>query len=127
MGKTGYDLTNAEWLVMEQLWTQAPMTLMQLVRVMEAGPPGWAKSTTNTVVRRMEAKGLLRYEDGERARLYYPVPMRDEVARRETESFLSRVYGGSLGLMVNTLVDSGGLTQEDVEELRQVLHRFEKE
>ena len=47
MKHTGFTLSRNEWLVME------------LVRQLGQEPPGWAKSTTATMVRRMEEKGLI--------------------------------------------------------------------
>ena len=61
MKHTGFTLSRNEWLVMEALW-ERPSTLMELVRQLGQEPPGWAKSTTATMVRRMEEKGLIRTE-----------------------------------------------------------------
>ena len=46
-----------------------------------------------------------------------------DACRRETRSFLDRLYGGSLGLMVSTLVGTEALTPDDVEELEELLQR----
>ena len=59
MKHTGFTLSRNEWLVMVALW-ERPSTLMELVRQLGQEPPGWAKSTTATMVRRMEEKGLSR-------------------------------------------------------------------
>ena len=47
-----------EWKIMEQLWAESPQTLMQLVHTLSR-EVGWSKSTVATMVKRMEAKGLL--------------------------------------------------------------------
>ncbi len=118
-------LNNSEWCIMESLWQEQPRTLMQLVREMKR-QQGWSKSTTNTMLRRMQEKGYIRYEEGEKARLYFTDLKRDEVVLKETESFLKRTYGGSLGLLLNTFVESDQLTKKDIEELRQILHKAEE-
>ena len=46
-----------------------------------------------------------------------------DACRRETRSFLDRLYGGSLGLMVSTLVGTEALTPDDVEELEELLRK----
>ena len=56
MKHNGFSLTNNEWLVMEALWKR-PSTLMELVRQLGQEPPGWAKSTTATMIRRDGGKG----------------------------------------------------------------------
>ncbi len=118
-------LNNSEWCIMESLWQEQPRTLMQLVHEMKR-QQGWSKSTTNTMLRRMQEKGYISYEEGEKARLYFTDLKRDEVVLKETESFLKRTYGGSLGLLLNTFVESDQLTKKDIEELRQILHKAEE-
>ena len=118
-------ISNTEWQVMEELWKGGRLTLMELVRAMEKRL-GWAKSTTNTTVRRMEDKGLITHDEGEKAREYRPLLTRDEVAAAETEDFLSRVYGGSIGMLVASMAGQRGLSKEDIEELRHILTRAEE-
>ena len=118
-------ISNTEWQVMEELWKGGRLTLMELVRAMEK-KLGWAKSTTNTTVRRMEDKGLITHDEGEKAREYRPLLTRDEVAAAETEDFLSRVYGGSIGMLVASMAGQRGLSQEDIEELRHILTQAEE-
>lgn len=118
-------LNNSEWLIMEALWQEQPRTLMQLVREMKE-KQGWSKSTTNTMLRRMQEKGYISYEEGEKARLYSTDLKREEVVIRETESFLKRTYGGSLGMLVNAFVENNQLTEKDIEELRLILHKADE-
>ena len=48
-----------------------------------------------------------------------------DVEPEETESFLSKVYGGSVGMMVSNLVDRGALSERDIQELRAILDAAE--
>ena len=48
---------------------------------------------------------------------------REDAARAETENFLSKVYGGSLGLMMSAMAQSKSLTEEDIAELSAILER----
>ncbi len=115
-------LSVGEWRIMERLWEKNPQTLTELVR--DLGPEtGWSKSTIVTMVGRLEAKGALTYAEGGRARQYAPAVPRERAALEETESLLRRVYRGSVGMMVNTLADGRGLTEEDIKELSAVLEK----
>lgn len=124
--KSEIQLNDTEWEVMECLWQNSPRTLMQLVEQMKERL-GWSKSTTATMVRRMEVKGYIRHEEGERARKYYPVPERGEVAETEARSLLKRVFHGNLGLLVNSLVPETKLSKEDLEELYEILRKAGEE
>ncbi len=120
MEERGIGLTNSEWVVMESLWGESPKTATQLIKVMEE-ETGWAKSTTKTVLRRMEQKGYISYREGEKAREYYPKLKREEVVESETSHFLNRIYNGSLGLLVNTLVKKQDIPDEEMEELYRII------
>ena len=115
-------LSNMEWKLMNPLWDHSPMTLMQLTRALEPDT-GWTKHTVITMLTRLEGKGAVRWEQAGRARNYFPAVSREEVRREETAGFLDRVYGGRLGLMVNALVEDHALTQEDIDELAEILRK----
>lgn len=118
-------LSNSEWHIMENLWEESPKTATQLIKAMEE-ETGWAKSTTKTVLKRMEQKGCIAYREGEKAREYYPLLKRDEVVESETSSFINRIYNGSLGLMVNTLVKKQEISDQEMEELYQIIKEARK-
>ena len=126
MRENAVSLSPAEWQIMEHLWEHHPQTLMELVRVL-APETGWSKSTIVTMIGRLENKGALRYEEGGRARLYSPTVTREQVAVQETKTFLHRLYRGSVAMMVNTLVDGRGLSEEDIDELSAILRRAREE
>ncbi len=115
-------LSAAEWQIMECLWERSPRTLMEIVRALTPAT-GWSKSTIVTMVTRLEAKGALSHTEGARARLYSPTVLREQAALQETESLLRRVYRGSVGLLVNTMADGRGLTEEDLQALSAILER----
>lgn len=119
-------LTDAEWKIMNALWEAAPQTITQLVATLRAST-GWAKSTVITLLGRMVDKQAIHYREGERARLYFPAVSREEMAPTETACFLQRMYGGSLSLMINTMVESNGLTSQELQELKSILERAEKD
>jgi len=117
-------LTQQEWLVMEVLWKE-PATLMELVRILEQDPPGWAKSTTATMIRRMEAKGLITHDTQGRAKVFRAAIDKQAAALAETRSLLDRAFSGSLGLLVNTMVREQGISKEELQELYDILKQAE--
>lgn len=119
------NITNSEWYVMECLWEQSPKTLMQIVEECRE-KVGWAKSTCTTMVKRMEAKELIRYELDGRTKQFYPLVRREEVAVKQTRDFLQRIYHGSVSMMMNALVKQNDLTEEDLDELEGILKKCRK-
>ena len=116
------NLSDSEWKLMNRLWDRSPMTITELTAALREDT-GWTKNTIITMLSRLEAKGAVRYEEGVRAKQYFPTVNREDAARAETESFLSKVYGGSLGLMVSNLVESHALTEADIAELSAILEK----
>ena len=115
-------LSNGEWTLMNALWERQPATVAQLVHAL-APETGWSKHTVMTMLSRLEQKGAVSCTQGERAREYSALLARDKAAARETDSFLSKVYGGSLGLMMSAMVESRQLTEADIAELSAILEK----
>lgn len=119
------NLTNSEWYVLDCLWERSPMTVMELVAAL-GDRPGWAKSTTITTLRRMEDKGLVHCNLEGRTKHYTPAVSRDRAARRETRSFLDKVYRGSVGLMMSALAEDQALSKAEIDELYEILRKAEE-
>ena len=119
-------LTPAEWRLMECLWEQAPRTGREVVDYLKE-TMGWSKSTALTMLRRMTEKGLLLCDESGDVRCYYPLVVREEALLRETEDFLSRVYRGSVGMLMSTLTKKQKLSKEEIKELYQLLEESQKE
>ena len=115
------NLSDCEWMLMNRLWEQ-PMTIMELTNRFRE-ETGWSKNTVITMLSRLEGKGAVRCEREDRAKRYYPVLRQKDAARQETENFLGKVYGGSLGLMMSAMVESRRLTEADVAELSAILEK----
>ena len=117
-------LTDAEWKVMEELWDSGGATGRELTERMEK-KMGWNRSTTLTLLRRMEGKKALEVRQDGTVRTFVPLLHREDAALQETESFLSRVYHGSLSMMVSTLSRRQALSRREIEELYALLKEAE--
>ncbi len=120
------NLSDSEWKLMRRLWERSPRTITELTAAVRE-ETGWSKNTVITMLSRLEAKGAVRHEEGERAKRYFPALRREDAAQAETESFLSKVYGGSLGLMMSAMVESRRLTEQDIAELSAILDKAGEE
>jgi len=125
-GEDMKELSEAEWNVMESLWEHSPKVGSQIVSDM-TGRTGWSRSTTLTMLRRMAEKGLIACEDNGQMKTYAPLVERETAVKKETESFLNRVYHGSISMMISGFVERQRLSREELLELRQILDRAEEE
>lgn len=124
--KESVSLSDGEWKLMNLLWETSPRTIAQLVAALK-DDTGWTKGTVFIMLSRMAEKGAVRFDDSGRSKLYYPAVKKEDAAAHETESFLSKVYEGSVGLMVASLAGQKALSKEDIDELYAILREAEKE
>ena len=118
-------LTATEWHLMECLWESAPRTGREAIDFM-AKSVGWTRSTTLTMLRRMTEKGLIRCDEGGAIKSYFPIIEREKAAMQETEDFLSRVYRGSLSLMLSAMTEKTALDEEEIAQLYEILKKAEE-
>lgn len=117
-------LTEAEWAVMECLWEKSPRTGRETVAWLDQ-KMGWTRSTTLTMLRRLEAKGAVAGDTEGEPKTFRPLIAREEVAVRETENLLDRAYKGSLSLLVSSLTRKQSLPQKEIDELYAILREME--
>lgn len=115
-------LQQSDRYIMEKLWEKSPLTTLQLYNELK-DELGWSKSTVFTLLSRMTEKGIIYYEEGNRAKQYYPAIKREEAAAAETASLLNRVFQGSAGMMVNTMLKENMFSKEEIDELYEILKK----
>ena len=120
-----FDLAPAEWNIMECLWERAPQTGRELTERLEKSV-GWSRSTTLTLLRRMVAKGAVNCDTEGVKNTYSPAVRREDAALAETETFLDRVYQGSLSMMVSAMTQKKAVTKEELDELYALLRQMEE-
>ncbi len=113
-------LTPNEWYVMECLWETPNCTGREAVEHL-AKSVGWSRSTTLTMLRRMTEKGMIASQERDGLLVYSPVLNRDNAVRQETESFLHRVYKGSVSMMLSAITQQESLSEQELNELYAIL------
>jgi BlaI family penicillinase repressor len=125
MSKQNMNLTPAEWSVMECLWARSPLTGREIAKQMHERC-GWSRSTTLTLLSRIEAKGAISADSETGIKTFNPLICREDIALQETEDFLDRIYQGSLSLMVSSLTRKQSLSQSEIDELYAILEEMEE-
>ncbi len=106
---------------MKVLWTRAPMSAGEVVESLVNADPTWHPKTVKTFLGRLVAKNALSFQKEGRAYLYRPLVAEQECVEAASESFLGRVFGGSLKPMLAHFVEQKKLSPEEVRELKQLL------
>lgn len=100
------------------------MTIMQITAAL-SNETGWTKHTVITFLKRMEDKKAVSFEQIGNAKHYFTLIKREDIAVSETQSFLQRLYCGSIGMMVNSMIKQNALSKEDIDELYDILKKAE--
>lgn len=114
-------ISDAEWDVMEAIWSQGQATAAEVIDAL-ADERGWNHRTIRTLLARLVEKGALHYEvDGHRY-LYRPAVTRQRCVRRESRSFLEKVFAGDVGSLLVHFVKEAEMTPEEVQQIKQLLN-----
>lgn len=113
-------ISEAESVVMEVLWTQAPQTAEEVIAAV-AQARNWKEPTVKTLLNRLLNKGAIRAERDGRRYLYSPVLTREQWVQGESSSLLQRVFGGRVAPLVAHFSQHGALSKADVDELRRLI------
>jgi len=114
-------ITETEWEIMRVVWARHPLTANEIVEQLMAGDATWHPKTARTLLARLVRKKAVDYEPQGRTYAYEPRVSEAECVAAASESFLERVFGGSLKPMLAHFVEQRRLTKQDLRELEQLL------
>lgn len=113
-------ISNAEWKIMNLLWDAQPRTMMQITKALYEST-GWSKHTVITYLKRMEQKKVIHYDEGQKAKLYYADFKKEDAILQEKNHFLDKVFKGNAGLMISTMLEHNELSEEEINQLIEIL------
>lgn len=117
-------LFDSELKVMEPLWEGGPQTAGALAKRLGSSV-GWNRNTTYTVIKKLIDKGaIVRSDPGF---LCTPLVSREEVQRQETDSLISRLFGGSKTRFLSAFLSEKDLAPAEAEQLRALIDSFSRE
>ena len=118
-------LSEAEWRVMNVLWSRHPASARELLEEL-VGETGWAYTTVKTLLARLVEKGLVTAEMRGNTSFYEPVVSRRRARRFAVRSLVDRAFDGTFGNLIHHLVDVERLSAADRRELRRLLSNHDR-
>lgn len=95
------------------------MKSMELVRICEE-ELDWKKSTTYTLLRRIEEKGILKNNKG----IVVPVISREIFMASQSRQYVEKRFGGSLPCFLAAFARLEKLSEEDVAEIQKMIDEY---
>ena len=112
-------ITGSELEIMKLLWHAEDALPVTEIREKLQQAKGWEPATIKTLISRLVAKGVVRQEK-RNVYFYSPIISENEYGTWTTKDLITRLYNGSARELIAALVNSDGLTQEDLDELQQM-------
>ena len=120
MPKSEIALTEAEWAVIKAVWEKEPCTAPDIQSELQK-QTGWTYSTVRTLMDRMVTKGVLKAAKVGKMTLYRSVATRAQAQRGELLYALKHAFNGALTPMVQCLLDTGELSEEELAKLESLI------
>lgn len=112
-------ITDSEYQIMKILWDSVEkMTVADVSAKLNGND--WTASTVSTFLQRLLKKEVIACDKKGKTNLYYPVLSQKDYDLSETESFLSKIYKGSIKNMVASLYENKKLSDSDVTDLKKM-------
>ena len=103
------------------LWANEPVAAAQLAKLC-LEQLGWKRTTTYTVIKRLEERGVLKNEAGTISSLV----SKDEAQACEIDELVEKKFEGSLPAFIAAFTKRQKLTTDELDEVQQMIDRIRK-
>lgn len=114
-------LTDNEYQMMELIWDREPVLATKLVEIC-LEECGWKKSTVYTMIRRMDNKGILSFEDG----MVISKVNREKVLRAEGDALFQKICDKSLPDFFAAFLEGKKLSKEESAKIQKIIQEATK-
>ena len=117
-------VSNSEKCLMDILWKDAtakkPVSARSIINQL-GNKIEWHDKTVKTLLNRLLKKGAIGFHKRGREYLYYPILEEENYVEGAVDSFLQRVFNGSVSSLVASFVKQEKLTSSDLTELKALI------
>lgn len=117
-------ISEAEWEIVKILWDKPQITAREVMERLDKSID-WKFNTVKTLLWRLVEKKAVGFDKVKRTYYYYPLVDKQEYANVETQSFLKRVFDGSLSLMMENFLKYEKVSKKEIDELKKMLEEDE--
>jgi predicted transcriptional regulator len=114
-------LGNLQLRIMKVLWTLQQATVSEVHAALSADK--LAYTTVATMLRKMEARGLVDHEERERRFVYRATVSESQVTCSMAADLVDRLFDGSLASAVSHLLETRDVSREELLALEQLIRQ----
>ncbi len=121
-------LSPANFEIMKVIWRLGEASVSDVFEAVNSRRKDKVRRTTIQVqMNRLEEYGWLKHREVGRTHLFRAVRGRQKTERDIINDLKNRLFGGSRMELVKSLIDESDLKHEEIEELRELLNKYDKE
>lgn len=114
-------ISDAELEVMKILWDRETVTSFDIINELN-GKQEWTEATIRTLINRLQKKDAIKIVEKNGKTYTYKANISEEDYKiEESDSFIKKLYNGSLSEMVLNFVKQERLSKDDLDELRKLI------
>jgi predicted transcriptional regulator len=117
----GPSLPDSELEVMRVLWQKGKATAREVLTDLRAHGSKWTYATVNTLLQRIESKGMATSDKSRMSYVYSPKISRDQVIKKRVRHLVEKLYDGKGGQLVVHVLRNSKLSKDEVTEISQLL------
>ncbi|HVV98979.1 MAG TPA: BlaI/MecI/CopY family transcriptional regulator [Planctomycetaceae bacterium] len=125
MSRSTHDVTDAELMVLQQLWEKGPSTIRQLTDILYPERTTAQYATVQKLLERLEGKGCVVRDRGGPVHQFSAALNRDDLIGRRLRDMADRLCEGSLTPLLTHLVRAQRLSAEERQMLRELVGDLE--
>lgn len=125
MSKTN-QLGNLQLAILRVLWAQGEATAGDVHAALQP-ERGLAPTTIATMLKKMEARGLVSHRDEGRRFIYRPSVSEETVTRAMVADLTDRLFGGKVTDLVNHLIVEHDIDRAELAELNRLIAQAERQ
>ena len=120
-----YRLGDLQLQIMQVLWQRGEAAVAHVHEAL-GGNNNFAYTTVGTMLRKMEARGLVAHREEGRTFVYRPKVAADTVSRSMADHLVDRLFEGRLTNAVNHLLSTREVSAEELRELQRLIAQRKK-
>ena len=116
------NIFDSEIKVMEIIWENEPVSAKE-VSLIATERVGWNKNTTYTVLKKLSERGIFKTENS----IVTSTMSKEEFYAIQSEQFVDETFKGSLPAFIAAFTKRKNLSEQEINEIKQMIDSFKGE
>lgn len=113
-------ISDAELKVLDVIWKEKSANSKIIVDEVQKNET-WNRKTVHTLLKRLVEKGAVNAVKQGNIYMYTPVISKEDYQKKESKSFLKKIYNGSLSMLLTNFIEDEDISEEELDNLYELL------